>query len=252
MRQGSFVSLSSALLAVSLAGLFCAVPARGQLYVRVESSDYTYKDDTIFSKRFAYISASGIEGHLFLPTPANACSYIDPPPGGFPVNDTWIALVYDYPSCPSDMVMNVRNAGYKVIIASSRNDSHRTVSKEVGSSFFPIVIVKKEYADRLKEKLKSTTDPIFVLVKGSIETSLVLVCTFCSFFCCTSCCLSWLDDKRRSHKNRGTPFTGTFGIQNHLQDITHWRRYFTKKTSAACVIAMDNFAINQVWVLIVI
>ena len=196
-RRSSFaVSLSTALVK-SLACFLCVNSVQGNVNVNVRynGSNITsanYSDENLFSKRYNYISASGIEGHLFLPTPVNACSYVDPPPGGFPVNSTWIALVYDYPSCPSDMVMNVRNAGYKLIIASSRNNSHRTVSKEVSDTLFPIVIIKEDYADYLKENATSDfpDDPILVVVKGSITASIVLVTILgfcCQLFCCCGC-----------------------------------------------------------------
>ena len=197
-RRSSFVvSLSTALIK-SLACFLClnSVEGKVDVNVRYSGSNVTsanYSDNTLFSTRYNYISASGIEGHLFLPTPANACSYIDPPPGGFPVNVTWIALVYDYPSCPSDMVMNVRNAGYKLIIASSRNDSHRTVSKEVSNTLLPIAIITEEYADYLRENATSDSpdDPTLVVVKGTISISVVLITMLgciCQTFCCCCCC----------------------------------------------------------------
>ena len=234
MKCRSSVRLLSTALAVFLAGLFCTDPARGEVYVDVKyagdvQTNITfedYSDEALFAKRFAYISASGIEGHLFLPTPANACSYIDPPPGGFPVNVTWIALVYNYPSCPSDMVMNVRNAGYKLIIASSRNDSHRTVSTEVRDGLFPIAIVGEEYADYLKEKAlsNSTSDPILVLVQGTIAVSIVLVtsvyftCCICS---CCCCCLAYACcNRRRTHLG---------DIERRLHDIDERRRNFEQQ-----------------------
>ena len=209
MRRGnsSAVSLTAEVMTFPIPGwyiiyglvcLLCVNSVQGQInvIVRHNGSNVTsanYSDDTLFSKRYSYISESGIEGHLFLPTPANACSYIDPPPGGFPVNVTWIALVYDYPSCPSDMVMNVRNAGYKLIIASSRNDSHRTVSKEVSDTLLPIAIITEEYADYLRENATSDSpdDPILVVVYGSIAVSIVImtVSAFLCQLCCCSCCL---------------------------------------------------------------
>ena len=210
-RRSSFaVSLSTALVK-SLACFLCVNSVQGNVNVNVRynGSNITsanYSDETLFSKRYNYISASGIEGHLFLPTPVNACSYIDPPPVGFPVNSTWIALVYDYPSCPSDMVMNVRNAGYRLIIASSRNNSHRTVSKEVSDTLFPIAVIQEEYADYLKENATSEfpDDSVLVVVKGSIIASITLMtilgcfcqlsCCFCCFITCICCCCYWDDD----------------------------------------------------------
>ena len=242
MRRRSYARLLSAVLAVLLAGLFCSDSARGQLFVKyagnVKDNTCTnfedYADSTLFSRRFAHLSVSGIEGHLFLPTPANACSYIEPPPGGF-VNSTWIALVYDYPSCPSDMVVNVRNAGYKLIIASSTNDSHRTVSNEVSDSLFPIAIVGEEYADYLKESVFNSTESILVHVEGSISLSILLVtvssftCSLYGSFCCFPCCYK------------------CFTTYHLLQKITHYlRRKIVKKSLATDVLGTDNVTIKQV------
>ena len=204
MRQSSFdvdVSLQL-LLAVPLVCLLCMGFVHGEVHVNVsytctdsklKNTFANYSDKTFFSKRYDNIPGSGIEGHLFLPTPMNACSYIEPPPGGFPADSTWIALVYDYPSCPSDMVMNVRNAGYRLIIASSKNDSHQTVLKEVSDTQFPIAIVKEEYADYLKENAasNSTIKPILVLVKGSISLSITVVTLLCSLIVSTLCCFCY-------------------------------------------------------------
>ena len=199
-----------------------------------------YSDRTLFSKRFDNIPGSGIEGYLFLPTPANACSYIDPPPGGFPANSTWIALVYDYPSCPRDMVMNVRNAGYRLIIASSRNDSHRTVLKEVSDALFPIAIVKEYYADYLNVTAtsNSTDEPIVVSVKVSITISITialvssLFISLIVFCCCVVCCCNCISDEHMLRceqliRQERTPNIQTHGqlvrqgltegIQRHLQ-----------------------------------
>ena len=258
MRRRTYASLLSAVLAMYFACLFCSDQARGEVYILV--TDYAgdikdnttlkhYFDETFFPKRFAYIPLNGIGGHLFLPTPVNACSYIDPPPGGVPVNSTWIALVYDYPSCPSDMVMNVRNAGYRLIIASSRNDSHRTVSKEVSDSIFPIAIVREEYADYLKENvLNSTTESVFVIVQGSILLSIFVVtlssfvCFLCFYCCCCACffccCCTRLCES-------------DCGIQRHRQDITHWKRNFVKQRSATQrVRGMGDIAIDQVCLIV--
>ena len=220
--------------------LLCVNSVQGDIHVYVTynySITSKHSDNTLFSKRYNCISSSGIKGHLFLPTPANACSYIDPPPGGFPVNDTWIALVYDYPSCPSDMVMNVRNAGYKLIITSSRNDAHRTVSKEVSNTLFPIVIITEKYADYLKGSATSDSpnDPILVVVYGSIAGSISLLtalafvcevwCCACGFFTCFLCRRRWNDRWRRYepptiHQRLGRREL-TKSIQRHIMELQH-------------------------------
>ena len=226
--------------------LYVGVRYAGDIKSNTAFIDYSNDEFTV-AKRFAYISASGIEGHLFLPTPVNACSYIDPPPGGFPVNSTRIALVYDYPSCPSDMVMNVRNAGYRLIIASSRNDSYQTVSTEVRNDLFPIVIVGEEYANYLKENTisNSTTDPILVIVQASIFDVIISLQLICIGFHTAICMLGMLIFLWICFNNKRS----CCGIQRHLRDITHWRRNFVKKTSTACETGMDDITINEVWVL---
>ena len=201
MRQrSSFAADISLLLTIPLVCLLCIDSVQGEIHINVSYSGSAitfanYSDRTLFSMRDDNIPGSGIEGYLFLPTPANACSHIDPPPEGFPANSTWIALVYDYPSCPSDMVMNVRNAGYRLIIASSRNDSHQTVLKEVSDSLFPIVIIKEYYADYLNANAtsNSTDEPVLVLVKGSVNTNVTIAivmasCTSVAFFSFCCCC----------------------------------------------------------------
>ena len=275
MKCRNSVRLLSTALAVFLAGLFCADPARGEVYIDVKyagdvQTNITFKhytDEALFAKRFANMPSSGIEGHLFLPTPVNACSYIDPLPGKFPVNDTWIALVYDYPSCPSDMVMNVRNAGYKLIIASSQNDFNLTISKEVSDTFFPIVIIREEYADYLKKNAisNSTTDPILVTVNAvDIGSFLIFVAIMLVsvvpvglvYSCCAFCFVKSVWHKLKYHATAGgsRPTAYMYGIQRHLQDIEHWRRNFrTKQTPETPAtnhgIAMDDIIIDQVWVL---
>ena len=188
-----------------------------------------------------YIPPNGIEGHLHLPTPADACSYISPPPGGFLTDSTWIALVDDYLACPTEMVTNIRNAGYRLIIASSKNDSHRAVTREISDALFPIVVVEENYADYLKENALSfsTENPIVVFVHGNFKASSAgfIIGAFASFFlflfcpcgyillliCLESCC-KW-------------------GIEGHLQKIEKLRR---KKEDGTCVINMDSLFHDQV------
>ena len=121
-------------------------------------------DEYSYDAVFNHIPPSGIVGHLFLPTPVNPCSYVDPPPRRFRGNSTWIALIDDYPLCPSDMVRNVQNAGYRLIIVSSTTISHRTVSKEVSNTPFPIVVIKKKYAIDLKKTVRFLPNDILVHV----------------------------------------------------------------------------------------
>ena len=91
------------------------------------------------------------EGFIHQPEPRNACSYIEPLPSSFFVNNTqWVALVTDYPSCPDDMVVNVRNAGYGLILTSSVNDSVLYVTRSISNGGFPFAVITAEYAAYLR------------------------------------------------------------------------------------------------------
>ena len=192
------------------------------------------------------IPQNGIEGHLYLPTPADACSYISPPPGGFPTNSTWIALVYDYPACPTEMVINIRNAGYTLIIAASKNDSHLTVTGEVSDTLFPIVVVEENYADYLKENAVSFSidNPVFVHaasnleLRGSLAFPISITCLFVLFTAMMPCYrCNIIDYEKQLQKIK------KWSMARQLQKIKNLRDKFEEDT---CVIHMDELVDDQV------
>ncbi len=147
-----------------------------------------YHDKSWFSHHYANLPhwPDEISGHLGQPNPRNACAYVKP------LNvtaDNWFALVSDYPSCGSSMVTNVRNAGYKLIITSSNNDSHRTVSTSLRNTNFPIVVVTQEFASYLEGAAlsNSSSDPITVHITSD-QSLPILVITLCCFFVVITCC----------------------------------------------------------------
>ena len=90
-----------------------------------------------------------LKGFVHQPYPKNGCHYVQPLPPG--INDDTFALIEDYPSCVVDMIVNVRNAGYKLIIATSHNDTFRDVTPYINGNEFPVIIVKEKYTTYLKE-----------------------------------------------------------------------------------------------------
>lgn len=107
------------LLAIVLVTLCGDVKA--QLYVSVYntttslrlSDDLQYNDNTLFSHQYANVD--DLSGFIHVPVPRNACSYLPPLPAEVS-NQTWFALVFDYPACPYDMLVNVRASGYTMIV----------------------------------------------------------------------------------------------------------------------------------------
>ena len=155
-----------------------------------------YEDSTLFSKRYTNIVY--FEGFIHQPEPRNACSYIEPLPSSSLVNNTqWIALVTDYPSCPDDMVVNVRNAGYGLILTSSVNnsDSPPDVTRNISNSGFPVAVITDTYAAYLSANASSNSlsqaevsAKISASLALSISTAVVSFVLLCICCCCTTCC----------------------------------------------------------------
>ncbi len=210
--------------------------ANGQLYVsvyNVSSNEFLadklqYVDYTLFSNR--YSNVADLEGFLHIPTPNNACSFIQPLPDS--INGFWFALVSEYPQCPKEMVKNVRAAGYKLLIAYSSNDSNSTlsVSQEVRKSGFPVVVIPEWYALDLKENATSDSfqDPwIGVEVKTSLAFSLSV--TVFSFGLFLSCCILTICGycycrRRRTIRQRRREFEEYRNRQRNFEQIQRGSR----------------------------
>ena len=182
-----------------------------------------YTDSSWFSTHYANVP-DHIVGHIQEPIPSNACLHIEPLRFDTQ-NGTWFALVDDYPSCGSEMVVNVRNAGYKLIITASHNDSHRSLSHKLVDTDFPIIVVKEYYANYLRTTALSnlTSDPITVHIDSQLLTPVLIItlslfsvlcccCTSCFVICACCCCcrsdedferrLQRVDDRRRDFEHQ--------------------------------------------------
>ena len=198
--MSALVSRGVVLLAVFLLnGGSCVL---GEFYINLlyrgqSDANLTNYMDELFANHYANIPVRRIKGHIMQPEPPDACQYVPLLPEN---HSSWFALVEGYPSCAVEMVNNVRNAGYKLIIAFSYNDTNRSVSQEVKNMQFPVAIVTEEYANYLKENAlsNSSTDPITASVYRNIFLSVIVislpillvlccVCLCCLGFCICAC-----------------------------------------------------------------
>ena len=198
--MSALVSRGVVLLAVFLLnGGSCVL---GEFYINLlyrgqSDANLTNYMDELFANHYANIPLRRIKGHIMQPEPPDACQYVPLLPEN---HSSWFALVEGYPSCAVEMVNNVRNAGYKLIIAFSYNDTNRSVSREVKNMQFPVAIVTEEYANYLKENAlsNSSTDPITASVYRNIFLSVIVislpillvlccVCLCCLGFCICAC-----------------------------------------------------------------
>ena len=179
----------------------------------------SYTDESWFSNHYANVP-SRVTGHLGQPNPRNACLYVEPL---LEFNESWFALVYDYPSCPHDMIINIRNAGYKLIITSSNHDRHRGVSKSLRNTDFPVVVVRDSFAEYLRDyavsnssgnpfTLHITVSNILPIIVITCSSFVLLVC--CYVICCV-CCVCCV-------------FRREEDVERRLQQIENRRREFER------------------------
>ena len=167
-----------------------------------------YSDYYPFRLQYANIPPN-FKGLLHEPEPSDGCSYIQPLSSQVLSNHSWIAVVSDYSACPGDMIINVRNAGYKLIVASSSADVHMNVDNSIRNSGFGVAIISKKYAETLRRFLISNvSDTVpdsavlatvsgFVVASSAMVTSIFVALLFC---CCWALCCCFLC--RRGRRNQ--------------------------------------------------
>lgn len=186
--------------------LILSVPSNAQISISLRNTSnwFTsfeeYHSTGFFKSQYANTHRS-MEGYLHQPEPRNGCSHIQP----LGDENSWIAVIEDYPNCVVDMVTFVKNAGYSLILASSPNDSNTHLTNEVRNLGFPIVLITEEYSDYLvQEGLSDFDNPdVLATVKTAMDVTiaitafiaiLVFLCACC--LCCVCCC-GYLVRRRR-------------------------------------------------------
>ena len=118
---------------------------------------YKYEDDSVFSYRYANFPEDGmLSGYVWRWSddefhPMNGCDYIDPLPYAVQTDGSrWFALIDSPSTCPQDMVKNVRNAGFDLVIYYNNGSSSvPDLSSSLRNGDFPIVAISSGYAEKL-------------------------------------------------------------------------------------------------------
>lgn len=195
----------------------------------------TYNTVEFYDTKFSNVPSAGWKGFIHQPDPKDGCSYIPPIPSlepGSSTNQTeyWFAIIEDYPSCVERMLINIRNAGYKLVIVFN-SYGNATLSRKTRNSNFPIIIISDSYANYLIENaLSNFTNPqIKADVNANAELFVVVVVllfTFVVFPSCFLCCgLCCYCRARRARQYR--ELVGIQQRQRHydrLQDHDHIAR----------------------------
>ena len=173
---------------------------------------YKYEDDSVFSYRYANLPKVGkIGGYVWRweTYPNDGCEYIPPLP--YTVLDDgstrWFALIEYVGKCERDMIENVRNAGFDLVLSYTNGSSAQDLSMSLRKRGFPIVAIDSDYVDTLWEV--AATDSLLIPTK--VEVSVLdldsLVVGFSSgffmFFLTVAavCCIVWC--KWRSNRRGG-------------------------------------------------
>ncbi|CAI8007377.1 Receptor homology region, transmembrane domain-and RING domain-containing protein 2 [Geodia barretti] len=119
---------------------------------------YKYEDDSVFTYRYANFPGNGkLSGYVWrwsdLEFPTNGCQYIDPLSYDVQAEGSrWFALIEGLSTCAKDMVQNVRNAGFDLVIGYDNGSSSAPdLSSSLRDSDFPIVAISSGYAEKLLE-----------------------------------------------------------------------------------------------------
>lgn len=210
-------------LSLTLALCVCSIKADVSITLRNMSGTGTttftkYQTTEFFKTRYANTDSTMV-GYLHQPVPRNGCSHIPPIPAMYLRTDdnrtvNWIAVVEDYPVCVRDMVGYVRNAGYKLLITSSPNDTYFHLTNEARNMGFPIIVIQDYYMHDLVVE-NAFSDFANPEVQATVKTGMqvfvtVLVIVFGMVFllaccCCCLCCVWWVVRRRRrrfQHENR--------------------------------------------------
>ena len=197
----------------------------------VNESRDGYTDYTPFRMQFANIPQSHFQGLIHQPVPSNGCDYIQPLPMNVQ-NCSWIALIDNYTLCTKEMIDNVRNAGYQLILAYSSQNRRMTVDKYIRNSGFGVVIVSDEYAEilyssrvvdindtSLETAFKATISG-FSITAPAMITSLFLTSLFC---CCWAiCCV--LCYRRRSNQHLAGQVAEIEGRRRNFERVQRQER----------------------------
>ena len=231
MMRSVLVSLQP--LALVVLG-FLATPSWQYVSIELKNGSrslgdkHKYEDDSVFTYRHANFPKDGkLSGYVWRWSdsefPMDGCQYIEPLSDAVKADGSrWFALIEDLSSCPGDMVKNVRNAGFDLVIGYTKNSSSSApdLTKSLRDSDFPIVAVSGDYVVETLWVLAATNTSINSvhadvevadlddLIIGFSAGFLVLSLTLFLFFCCLIYC-RWRARRRGLYsfpRTGGNPF----------------------------------------------
>lgn len=193
-----------------------------------DNETHEYTDYFPFRIQYANIPSTNFQGLLHQPQPSDGCSYVEPlPDSAMSSNLSWIAVVNNYSKCIEDMVINVRNAGYELIVAYSADDVRMSVTNYILNSGFGVVVISnKFYMDTLSDYLISNVSDVpdssivatidgNALLTPAMMTSIFFILSFC---CCSAVCCC-IVCRRRRHEH---------DLAGQLAEIEGRRRNFER------------------------
>ena len=186
----------------------------------------TYGDYYPFRVQYANIPAD-FTGILHQPYPSDGCGYIErlsdqALEGDYP----WVAVVGNYTLCTKEMITNVRNAGYGLLLAYSSDDISLSVDNFILNSGFGVAVFSYDFYETLQGYLvpdvNVTSHKVVVIVQGSalltpaLSTFIfMMVLGLCG---CTLCCCCYVYCRRQHNQ----------GLAEQMADIDARRRNFER------------------------
>lgn len=191
----------------------------------LNSNEISYEDYYPFRVQYANIP-SKFRGILHQPYPSDACGYVEPLSDqalecGYP----WVAVVGNYTLCTKEMITNVRNARYELLLAYSFDDVSFSVDNFIQNSGFGVAVISYDFYKKLQGYLVSnvniTSHEVVVIVEGSALRTPALFTFFfimaLSLCGCTICCCYVYCRRRHSQ-----------GLAEQMADIDARRRNFER------------------------
>jgi hypothetical protein len=221
--------------AVVLIVLLFTKNAISDVTIELESFNETktaYSDYTPFRMQYANVPNSQFKGLIHQPQPSNGCEYVSPLPKTAQ-NYSWIALIDNYTLCTKEMIDNVRNAGYQLILAYSSGNKRMTVDHDIRNSGFGVVIVSDNYApvlysgrvvdinDTSLDTAFVATISVFNITAPAMITSLFLLALFC---CCWALCCFVLCCRRRSNQHLAGQVAEIEGRRRNFERVQRQER----------------------------
>ena len=192
----TWLSLILLLTAATTVRAYVSVNLMSTLNLTISYKNYTY--NSFFDSSFTNSAGFQMTGYLYELSPESSCSAVPTIPNSTNSTDSWFAVFSSYPSCFNEVVENVADAGYELLVIADAAGFNSS-APDMGMYALPIVVVSENYADYLIETALSefsdpdvlaavnTNNTLFFIVVSiglvMVVTSLCLTLIWCAFKC---------------------------------------------------------------------